>query len=38
VIATARSIGPSEDPSIVTIEGDIAHPDTARRVVGEAPA
>jgi NAD(P)-dependent dehydrogenase (short-subunit alcohol dehydrogenase family) len=36
VIATARSIGPSEDSGIVTIGGDIADPETARRVVGEA--
>jgi NAD(P)-dependent dehydrogenase (short-subunit alcohol dehydrogenase family) len=36
VIATARSIGPSEDCGIVTIEGDIADPETAQRVVGEA--
>jgi NAD(P)-dependent dehydrogenase (short-subunit alcohol dehydrogenase family) len=36
VIATARSIGPSEDPGIVTIAGDIADPETAQRVVGEA--
>jgi NAD(P)-dependent dehydrogenase (short-subunit alcohol dehydrogenase family) len=36
VIATARSIGPSEDPAIVTIAGDIADPDTAQRVVDEA--
>jgi NAD(P)-dependent dehydrogenase (short-subunit alcohol dehydrogenase family) len=36
VIATARSIGPSEDPGIVTIGGDIADPETAQRVVGEA--
>ena len=36
VIATARSIRPSEDPGIATIEGDIADPDTARRVVDEA--
>ncbi len=36
VIATARSIGPSEDSGIVTIEGDIADPETAQRVVGEA--
>jgi NAD(P)-dependent dehydrogenase (short-subunit alcohol dehydrogenase family) len=35
VIATARSIGPSEDPGIVTIAGDIADPDTAQRVVEE---
>jgi len=36
VIATARSTGPSEDPGIVTIAGDIADPETAQRVVGEA--
>jgi NAD(P)-dependent dehydrogenase (short-subunit alcohol dehydrogenase family) len=36
VIATARSIGPSEDPGIVTVAGDIADPETAQRVVGEA--
>lgn len=36
VIATARSIGPSEDSGIVTIRGDIADPDTAQRVVDEA--
>ena len=36
VIATARSIGPSEDSGIVTIGGDIADPDTAQRIVDEA--
>jgi NAD(P)-dependent dehydrogenase (short-subunit alcohol dehydrogenase family) len=36
VIATARSIGPCEDSGIVTIDGDIADPETAQRVVGEA--
>ena len=36
VIATALSIGPSEDSGIVTVGGDIADPDTAQRVVGEA--
>ena len=36
VIATARSSGPSEDPGIVTVQGDIADPDTAQRVVDEA--
>jgi NAD(P)-dependent dehydrogenase (short-subunit alcohol dehydrogenase family) len=35
VTATARSIGSSEDPGIVTIGGDIADPDTAQRVVDE---
>ena len=36
VIVTARSIGPSEDSGIVAVEGDIADPDTAQRVVEEA--
>ena len=36
VIATALSIGPSEDSGIVTVGGDIADPETAQRVVGEA--
>jgi NAD(P)-dependent dehydrogenase (short-subunit alcohol dehydrogenase family) len=36
VIGTARSIGRSEDPDIVTVEGDIADPDTAQRIVGAA--
>jgi NAD(P)-dependent dehydrogenase (short-subunit alcohol dehydrogenase family) len=35
VVATARSIVPPEDSGIVTIGGDIADPDTARRVVEE---
>ena len=38
VIATARSIGRSEDPAIVTIAGDIADPDTAQRIADEAVA
>ncbi|QUN32417.1 SDR family oxidoreductase (plasmid) [Cupriavidus sp. KK10] len=36
VVATARSIQPSSDPNIVTVAGDIADPDTARRVIAEA--
>ncbi len=36
VIATALSIEPSEDSGIVTVGGDIADPETAQRVVGEA--
>ncbi len=36
VIATARSIGRSEDSGIVTVEGDIADPDTAQCVVDAA--
>ncbi|MFM0133071.1 SDR family NAD(P)-dependent oxidoreductase [Paraburkholderia sediminicola] len=36
VVATARSIKPSEDPNILTVAGDIANPETARRVISEA--
>ncbi|HME02114.1 MAG TPA: SDR family oxidoreductase [Solirubrobacteraceae bacterium] len=36
VIASARSIGPSEDSGIVAVEGDIADPDTAQRIVDAA--
>jgi NAD(P)-dependent dehydrogenase (short-subunit alcohol dehydrogenase family) len=36
VIVTARSIGPSEDSGIVAVEGDIADPDTAQRIVDAA--
>ncbi len=32
VVATARSIGKSDDPSVLMIEGDIAHPETAERI------
>jgi NAD(P)-dependent dehydrogenase (short-subunit alcohol dehydrogenase family) len=33
VVATARSIAPSDDPELATVEGDIAEPATAERVV-----
>src|SRR6202000_3385773 len=36
VVAAARSIKPSEDPNILTVAGDIAAPEPARRVIGEA--
>ncbi len=36
VIAAARSIGTSENPGVVTVEGDIADPDTAQRIVEAA--
>jgi NAD(P)-dependent dehydrogenase (short-subunit alcohol dehydrogenase family) len=36
VIVTARSIEQSEDDGIVAVEGDIADPDTAQRVVNAA--
>ncbi|ACD16100.1 SDR family NAD(P)-dependent oxidoreductase [Paraburkholderia phytofirmans] len=38
VAATARSIKPSDDPDLLTVAGDIADPDTARRVISEAVA
>ncbi len=36
VIATALAIGRSEDSGIVAVEGDIADPDTAQRIVDAA--
>jgi NAD(P)-dependent dehydrogenase (short-subunit alcohol dehydrogenase family) len=36
VIATSRSIKPSDDPNIVTVAGDISEPETAKRVVATA--
>ncbi|WP_341312085.1 SDR family oxidoreductase [Paraburkholderia sp. IMGN_8] len=38
VVATARSIKPSEDPNILAVAGDIADPSTARRVIAEGVA
>jgi len=38
VVATSRSIQPSNDPDILTVAGDIGDPATARRVVDEALA
>ena len=38
VVATSRSIKPSDDANILTVAGDIADPETARRVVREAVA
>ena len=35
VVANSRSIGASEDPSIVNIAGDIGKPDTANRIMEE---
>lgn len=32
IVATARSIGKSDDPSVLMVEGDIAHPETAERI------
>ncbi len=38
VVATARTIAPSDDPDLVTIEGDLSSADTADRVVSQALA
>jgi len=38
VVATAHSIKPSEDPDVLTVAGDIADADTARRVISQAVA
>jgi NAD(P)-dependent dehydrogenase (short-subunit alcohol dehydrogenase family) len=38
VVATARSIKPSDDPQVLTVVGDIADPATARRVISEGVA
>jgi NAD(P)-dependent dehydrogenase (short-subunit alcohol dehydrogenase family) len=36
VIATSRSIQPSDDPNVITVAGDIGQRETAQRVVNEA--
>jgi len=36
VVATSRSIAPSDDPNILTVQGDIGDPETGRRVVEAA--
>ena len=36
VVANARTLKPSSDPDIVTVEGDIAEPATAGRLIGAA--
>ena len=36
VVATARSIKPSNDNDVITVAGDIADPKTADRVISEA--
>jgi NAD(P)-dependent dehydrogenase (short-subunit alcohol dehydrogenase family) len=38
VVATARSIKPSEDPDILAVAGDIGDPATAQRVIAEGVA
>jgi NAD(P)-dependent dehydrogenase (short-subunit alcohol dehydrogenase family) len=34
VVATSRGIEPSDDPKVLTVQGDIADPATAERVIG----
>jgi NAD(P)-dependent dehydrogenase (short-subunit alcohol dehydrogenase family) len=36
VVANARKIGPSDDPAVLTVEGDITEPATAERITGAA--
>ena len=36
VVANARSIGPADDGEVLTVEGDIADPTTAQRVIDAA--
>ena len=36
VVANARTIKPSEDQDVLTVEGDIADPATSDRIIGEA--
>ncbi len=36
VVASARTIRPSEDPAVLTVEGDIVQPATAERIIGAA--
>lgn len=36
VVATSRSITPSDDPGVLAVAGDIGSPETARRVVAQA--
>ncbi len=38
IVATARTIKPSDDPQILTVVGDIADPAVARRVISEGVA
>jgi NAD(P)-dependent dehydrogenase (short-subunit alcohol dehydrogenase family) len=36
VVGTSRSIGPSDAPDLLTVQGDITQADTAQRVIDEA--
>jgi NAD(P)-dependent dehydrogenase (short-subunit alcohol dehydrogenase family) len=37
VTATARTMKPAEDPDVLTVDGDLADPTTADRIVSGAP-
>jgi NAD(P)-dependent dehydrogenase (short-subunit alcohol dehydrogenase family) len=36
VVATARTMTPTEDPDVLTVDGDLADPATANRIVSGA--
>jgi len=36
IVATSRTVAPSDDPGVLTVQGDIADPATAERVVAAA--
>jgi NAD(P)-dependent dehydrogenase (short-subunit alcohol dehydrogenase family) len=36
VVATSRSIGPSDDPGLLTVDGDLAETSTAERIISGA--
>ena len=36
VVANSRTIKPSGDRAVLTVEGDVAEPATADRIIGEA--
>jgi NAD(P)-dependent dehydrogenase (short-subunit alcohol dehydrogenase family) len=38
IVATSRTIEPSENPNILTVAGDIGDPATAQRIISEAVA
>jgi len=36
VVATSRSIGPRDDPAVLTVQGDVGLPETAEKVINAA--
>jgi NAD(P)-dependent dehydrogenase (short-subunit alcohol dehydrogenase family) len=38
IVANSRTIRPSEDPDVLTVEGDVSEPATSDRLIGEALA